>query len=140
MIYEEVTTGSRTRRTLTGAARILFELKLDGPLIIGLALVAVYGLIILYSASGQSLIVIYRTLGRLALGTAAMLLLAQVNPNFLRRTSPWLYNWRLPAVRRVWRGTHRQRRAALARSGNHPLPAVGNHEARGADDGRVVSA
>jgi len=91
MIYEEVTTGSRTRRTLTGAARVLFELKLDGPLIIGLALVAVYGLIILYSASGQSLVVIYRTLGRLALGTAAMLLLAQVNPNFLRRTSPWLY-------------------------------------------------
>ncbi len=41
MIYEEVTTGSRTRRTLTGAARVLFALKLDGPLIIGLALVAV---------------------------------------------------------------------------------------------------
>jgi len=91
MIYEEVTTGSRTRRTLTGAARVLFALKLDGPLIIALALVAVYGLIILYSASGQSTITIYRTLGRLALGTAAMLVLAQVNPNFLRRTSPWLY-------------------------------------------------
>src|ERR1700742_2008848 len=91
MIYEEVTTGSRTRRTLTGAARVLFALKLDGPLIIGLALVAAYGLIILYSASGQSLPTIYRTLGRLALGTFAMLLLAQVNPNFLRRTSPWLY-------------------------------------------------
>src|SRR5882757_35918 len=91
MIYEEVTTGSRTRRTLTGAARVLFALKLDGPLIIGLALVAVYGLIILYSASGQSTITIYRTLGRLALGTAAMLVLAQVNPNFLRRTAPWLY-------------------------------------------------
>ena len=91
MIYQEVTTGSRTRRTLTGAARILFALKLDGPLIIGLALVAVYGLIILYSASGQSAPTIYRTLGRLALGTVAMLVLAQVNPNFLRRTSPWLY-------------------------------------------------
>jgi rod shape determining protein RodA len=91
MIYEEVTTGSRTRRTLSGAARVLFALKLDGPLIIGLALVAVYGLIILYSASGQSLPTIYRTLGRLALGTIAMLVLAQVNPNFLRRTSPWLY-------------------------------------------------
>jgi rod shape determining protein RodA len=91
MIYQEVTTGSRTRRTLTGAARLLFALKLDGPLIIGLALVAVYGLIILYSASGQSAITIYRTLGRLALGTVAMLVLAQVNPNFLRRTSPWLY-------------------------------------------------
>jgi rod shape determining protein RodA len=91
MIYEEITTGSRTRRTLTGAARVLFALKLDGPLIIGLALVAVYGLIILYSASGQSAPTIYRTLGRLALGTIAMLVLAQVNPNFLRRTSPWLY-------------------------------------------------
>ena len=91
MIYEEVTTGSRTRRTLSGAARVLFALKLDGPLIIGLALVAAYGLIILYSASGQSAITIYRTLGRLALGTIAMLVLAQVNPNFLRRTSPWLY-------------------------------------------------
>src|ERR1700753_2615525 len=91
MIYEEVTTGSRTRRTLTGAARVWFALKLDGPLIIGLGLVAAYGLIILYSASGQSLPTIYRTLGRLALGTAAMLVLAQVNPNFLRRTSPWLY-------------------------------------------------
>jgi rod shape determining protein RodA len=91
MIYQEVTTGSRTRRTLTGAARVLFALKLDGPLIIGLGLVAVYGLIILYSASGQSLPTIYRTLGRLALGTVAMLVLAQVNPNFLRRTSPWLY-------------------------------------------------
>jgi len=91
MIYEEITTGSRTRRTLTGAARVLFALKLDGPLIIGLGLVAVYGLIILYSASGQSLPTIYRTLGRLALGTVAMLVLAQVNPNFLRRTSPWLY-------------------------------------------------
>ena len=91
MIYEEVTTGSRTRRTLTGAARVLFALKLDGPLIIGLGLVAAYGLIILYSASGQSAPTIYRTLGRLALGTIAMLVLAQVNPNFLRRTSPWLY-------------------------------------------------
>jgi rod shape determining protein RodA len=91
MIYQEVTSGSRTRRTLTGAARVLFALKLDGPLIIGLALVAVYGLIVLYSASGQSAVTIYRTLGRLALGTIAMLVLAQVNPNFLRRTSPWLY-------------------------------------------------
>ena len=32
MMYEEVATGSRTRRTLTGAARVLFALKIDGPL------------------------------------------------------------------------------------------------------------
>jgi rod shape determining protein RodA len=91
MIYEEVTSGSRTRRTLTGGARVLFALKVDGPLIVGLALIAAYGLVVLYSASGQNVPTIYRTIGRLALGTVAMLVLAQVNPNFLRRTSPWLY-------------------------------------------------
>jgi rod shape determining protein RodA len=91
MIYEEVTSGSRTRRTLTGTARMLFELKLDGPLLVGLALVALYGFIVLYSASGQSIATVGKAALRLGVGTVAMLVLAQVNPNFLRRTSPWLY-------------------------------------------------
>ena len=91
MIYEGINTESRTRRTLTGAARVLFALNADGPLVVGLALIAVYGLIVLYSASGQNLDVILRTLVRLLLGTIAMLVLARVNPNFLRRTTPWLY-------------------------------------------------
>jgi rod shape determining protein RodA len=91
MMYEEIGAGSRTRRTLTGAARVLFALKLDGPLLVGLALVALYGLIVLYSASGQSLAMVSRAAIRLGLGAVAMLVLAQVNPNFLRRMSPWLY-------------------------------------------------
>jgi rod shape determining protein RodA len=91
MMYEAITDASRTRRTLTGTARMLLALKLDGPLLIGLALVAAYGLIVLYSASGQSITTVVRAAGRFAMGTAAMLLLAQVNPNFLRRLSPWLY-------------------------------------------------
>jgi rod shape determining protein RodA len=91
MIYEELNTGSRTRRTLTGAARVLFELNVDGPLVVGLGLIAVYGLIVLYSASGQNAATIIRTVVRLLLGTIAMLVLARVNPNFLRRTTPWLY-------------------------------------------------
>ncbi|MBS0378080.1 MAG: rod shape-determining protein RodA [Proteobacteria bacterium] len=91
MIYEEVTTGSRTRRTLTGAARVLFALKIDGPLVIGLALISAFGLVVLYSASGQSGQTVVREVGHLVLGTAAMLLLAQVNPNFLRRSTPWIY-------------------------------------------------
>ena len=91
MIYEEVTSESRARRTLTGTARMLFALKIDGPLVTGLALIAVYGLIVLYSASGQSVPTIMRTVVRLILGTGAMLLLARVNPNFLRRSAPWLF-------------------------------------------------
>ena len=91
MIYEEVQTGSRTQRTLSGTARIVSSLRVDGPLLVGLGLIAAYGLVVLYSASGQSV----RTVGaagvRLVLGTFAMLALARVSPNFLRRASPWLF-------------------------------------------------
>jgi rod shape determining protein RodA len=90
-MYEEVASGSRTRRTLTGTARMLFALKLDGALVIGLALVAAYGLVVLYSASGQSLGTVVRASAHIGMGVVAMLLLAQVSPNFLRRMSPWLY-------------------------------------------------
>ena len=91
MIYEEVTSGSRTRRTITGAARVLFELRIDGPLVAGLSLIAAFGLVVLYSASGQSLPTVLRTVARLLLGAIAMLLLARINPNFLRRSTPWIY-------------------------------------------------
>ena len=91
MIYEEVSSESRTRRTLTGAARVLSALRMDGPLVTGLALTAAYGLVVLYSASAENLPMVLRTAMRLVLGTAAMLAIARVSPNFLRRTSPWLY-------------------------------------------------
>ncbi|HUN70857.1 MAG TPA: rod shape-determining protein RodA [Steroidobacteraceae bacterium] len=92
MIYEEVSSESRTRRTLTGAARVLSALRMDGPLVTGLALAAAYGLVVLYSASAENLPMVLRTGMRIVLGTAVMLALARVSPNFLRRTSPWLYS------------------------------------------------
>ncbi len=91
MIYEQIETGSRTRRTLTATARILLALKLDGPLLIGIGLIALYGLVILYSASGQSLDKVADGAFRVMLGGIAMCVLAQVKPAFLRRIAPWLY-------------------------------------------------
>jgi rod shape determining protein RodA len=82
---------ARTRRTLFSSAKLLSVLNLDGPLLVGLALLAIYGLAILYSASGQSLDTVLRTVWRMALGVAAMLALTHASPNFLRRISPWLY-------------------------------------------------
>ena len=82
---------ARTRRTLSSTANLLSALNLDGPLLVGLGLLALYGLAILYSASGQSVDTILRTLMRLALGAAAMLALTHASPNFLRRLSPWIY-------------------------------------------------
>ena len=91
MIYEEITSESRTRRTLSGAARVLFALKIDGPLVVGLALICGFGLVVLYSASGQNIGTVLRTVVRIILGAIAMLVLARVNPNFLRRSAPWLF-------------------------------------------------
>jgi len=91
MLYEQVTDASRARRTVTAGARMLLALRLDGPLLIGLSLVAAYGLIVLYSASGQSLGTVLRQVAHLGMGALAMAVLAQVNPGFLRRSSPWLY-------------------------------------------------
>ena len=82
---------ARTRRTLSASAKLLSALNLDGPLLVGLAILALYGLAILYSASGQSLDTILRTVVRIALGTAAMLALTHASPNLLRRLSPWIY-------------------------------------------------
>ncbi|MFO1427248.1 MAG: rod shape-determining protein RodA [Steroidobacteraceae bacterium] len=89
MIYEEV--GSPTRRTLSETTRLLTTLKLDGPLVLGLAMIALYGQVILYSASGQDWQAVLRGCVRIGLGAVTMLALAQVKPAFLRRLTPWLF-------------------------------------------------
>ena len=89
MIREEVS--STTQRTLTATARVLGALKLDGPLLVGLGLIALFGQIVLYSASGQDLPSIGRGVLRLILGSGAMIFLAQLKPATLRRIAPWLY-------------------------------------------------
>ena len=82
---------SAARRTFSATARLLSALKLDGPLLVGLGLLAVYALIVQYSASGQSIVTILRTLMRIGLGALAMIALAHASPNFLRSLAPWLY-------------------------------------------------
>jgi rod shape determining protein RodA len=89
VIYEEVS--SPTRRTISETTRILSTLKLDGPLVLGLALLALYGQVVLYSASGQDWNAVFRGCVRIGLGAVAMLVLAQIKPSFLRNLSPWLY-------------------------------------------------
>jgi len=83
---------SRTRRTLSATARLLSALKLDGPLLVALGMLSLYALVVQFSASGQSVDTILRTLMRLALGAGAMIALAHSSPNFLRSLAPWLYS------------------------------------------------
>lgn len=89
MIHDGV--ASSTSRTFSAGARLLSTLRLDGPLLVGLALIAVYGQVVLYSASGQDWGAVARGSARIAIGAVAMLVLAQLRPAFLRRFAPWLF-------------------------------------------------
>jgi rod shape determining protein RodA len=84
-MYEPIEVGSRSQRTFTFAARVLGALKLDGPLLIGLGLITLYGLVILYSASSANLGMVRNAMLRVLIGTIAMCALARVKPSFLRR-------------------------------------------------------
>jgi rod shape determining protein RodA len=90
MSYEGLD-ASRTQRTLSGSARLLLALHLDGPLFIALCLVAAVGSIVVFSASGQSLRMLEAQLLRFALGLAAMIMLAQIPPRLIRAVTPWAY-------------------------------------------------
>ncbi|MFZ9708524.1 MAG: rod shape-determining protein RodA [Steroidobacteraceae bacterium] len=79
------------RRTLTRTAQLLGALRLDGPLLIGLSLIALCGQIVLYSSSGGDWGAIGRGTMRLILGVVLMLFLAQMRPSSLRRIAPWLF-------------------------------------------------
>jgi rod shape determining protein RodA len=70
---------------------MLRRLHLDGMLFTGIAAVLVVGLAALYSAVGQNGDLVVSQLIRMMAALAGMLVMAQVEPGFLRRTSPWVY-------------------------------------------------
>lgn len=82
---------STSDRTLGVAARIMRGMRLDGPLLVGLLLICGLGMIVLYSAGGQDSALIIRQVTRLAVAMGAMLVVAQVPPNYLRMWAPWLF-------------------------------------------------
>ncbi len=82
---EMINPGSGTRRSL------LQRIHLDGLLLLGLGIVCGIGLVVLYSASGQSEAVVTRQLVRLGLAFVALLVVAQIPPRYLLRWAPWLF-------------------------------------------------
>jgi rod shape determining protein RodA len=87
-----------TQRLVTGKAEPLGELSravrrlhLDGPLLGGLLLICALGLVVLYSAVGENMRLWLNQVIRLGVALIAMLVAAQVSPDFLRRWTPWAY-------------------------------------------------
>ena len=82
---------SRTQRTLTGTARLLLALHLDGPLFVALCLLVSIGITVVFSASGRSMVMLEAQLVRFALAVVAMVMLAQIPPRLIRAATPWVY-------------------------------------------------
>jgi len=70
---------------------LLAVFHIDLPLLAGVLLLCGFGLIVLYSASGENLAQVERQAVRIFVALIVMLAIAQLNPTTLRRWSPWLY-------------------------------------------------
>lgn len=76
---------------LSGVGGILQRLHLDGPMLGGLLLICGLGLVVLYSAVAQNIDLWIQQCIRLFVSVAAMLIVAQLPPDLLRRWTPWGY-------------------------------------------------
>ena len=85
VLQADIHPGSGTR------VGLLQRLHVDGILLLGLMLLSGAGLVILYSASGQSEAVMLRQLLRLAVAYTTLFVVAQIPPELIQRWAPWLY-------------------------------------------------
>ena len=87
---------SETQRLISGKAapltdfgRLMRRLHVDGPLLGGILLICTLGLVVLYSAVGESMRLWLNQLVRLGVALVVMFVVAQMPPDFLRRWTPW---------------------------------------------------
>ena len=76
---------------LSGIGRIMRRFNLDGPLLGGLLLTSALGLVVLYSAVAQNFDLWLQQCVRLFVALLAMVVVAQLTPDLMRRWTPWGY-------------------------------------------------
>jgi rod shape determining protein RodA len=82
----------RSAPPLTTMARLLRGLHIDGGLFTGLIAILAISLLAIYSAVGQNGALVISQSIRMLAALAAMLVMAQVEPGFLRRMAPWIFS------------------------------------------------
>ena len=82
---------ARASNSQGSTTSLLRRFHIDGPLLLALLLTISLGLVILYSAAGQSMSRVDSQLSRLAFSVAIMVLVAQVHPLTLRRWTPLMF-------------------------------------------------
>ncbi|MDV7104787.1 rod shape-determining protein RodA [Vibrio sp. TH_r3] len=76
----------------TGKSRLFFEkFHIDLPLLLGLIAVMLFGLVVMYSASGQNLAMMDRQAMRMLLAIGVMIGLAQISPRTYEAFAPFLF-------------------------------------------------
>lgn len=76
----------------TGRNRALFErLHIDLPLLLGIMMVMAFGLVVMYSASGQNMVMMDRQAMRIVLALGVMIFLAQLSPRTYESLAPFLF-------------------------------------------------
>lgn len=81
----------RKSAPLSDAARIMRQLNIDGQLLGGLVLICGLGLVVLYSAVGESVDLLLQQVARLSIAIVGMFVVAQIPPDVLRHWTPWGY-------------------------------------------------
>ena len=67
------------------------RLHIDFPLLLGILVLSMIGLVVIYSAGGQNIDLVYRQAVKLAIAITGMLLVAQLPTTEIARWSTWLY-------------------------------------------------
>jgi len=83
--------GERRSPGIGAGALVLRRLHVDGALLAGILAILVVGLAALYSAVGQNVALLINQGIRILAALAALVIMAQVEPVFLRRAAPWIY-------------------------------------------------
>ena len=81
----------RKAAPLSDLSRIMRRLNIDGPLLGALLLTSGLGLVVLYSAVGENMDLWVQQCVRLFVALVAMLIVAQLPPDLMRRWTPWGY-------------------------------------------------
>jgi rod shape determining protein RodA len=69
----------------------LHRMHIDPPLLAGLLTVLLFGVFVLYSASGKDGDMLFRQITRVSVALVVMIAIAQVRVEWMRRLAPWLY-------------------------------------------------
>lgn len=80
-----------TSPSITNPKTLISKLHIDIPLLLGIVAVMIFGLLVMYSASGQSMAMMERQAIRMLLALGVMIGLAQISPRSYEAFAPFLF-------------------------------------------------